>query len=64
MVIDNKYNFGDVVYLITDREQLPRQVVSIEIFKNGEYVYNLISGTNASRHYDFEMSPTKLMDFV
>lgn len=59
MLIENKYDFGDIVYLVTDGEQLPRIVTSIKIFKNGELLYLLSCGVSASDHYDFEMTKEK-----
>lgn len=55
MIIDNKFEIGDVVYLKTDTEQKPRIVYCIKVFK-GEYLYDLTSGTQTSSHYDFEIS--------
>ena len=59
MVIDNKYDFGDIVYLLTDKEQLPRIIRGIEIFKAGELLYAVNCGTQESRHYEFELSLEK-----
>jgi len=56
MVIQNEYEFGDIVYLKTDREQLPRIVVCILCYKTGELLHKLVSGTIASDHYDYEIS--------
>lgn len=56
MVIQNEYDFGDIVYLKTDREQLPRIVVCILCYKAGELLYTLICGTVKSDHYDYEIS--------
>ena len=55
MVIENKYNIGDIVYLVTDEEQLERMVFAIIVFKS-ELLYKLCCGTHTSDHYDFEMS--------
>lgn len=62
MVIENKYEIGDTVYLLTDSEQLKRIVLAITVYKAGELMYKLINGTVVSEHYDFEMSSEK--DFV
>lgn len=32
MVIDNKFEIGDIVYFITDVEQLPRMVTGILVY--------------------------------
>jgi len=55
MVIDNIYEIGEVVYLKTDQQQLPRIVYCIKVYKN-EFIYELASGTTTSSHYDFEIS--------
>lgn len=56
MVIDNKYNIGDIVYLVTDVEQLQRIVFGFIVFNNGEILYKLACGTQISEHYSFEIS--------
>jgi hypothetical protein len=59
MVIDNKYGHGDIVYLITDPEQMARVVTAFTICANSCIVYELTCGTVVSKHYDFEMSLNK-----
>lgn len=59
MVINNEFEIGEIVYLKTCLEQVPRIVSSIEIFKGGELVYKLEHGTSSSYHYEFEMSKEK-----
>jgi len=56
MVIDNKYHHGDTVYLKTDRDQVPRIVFCLKVYKN-EILYELACGTMVSSHYEFELSP-------
>ena len=56
MVIDNKYEIGQIVYLATDKEQLPMMILSFEVFKDGEIMYKLGTGTTTTYHYDFEFS--------
>lgn len=56
MLIDAKYDIGDMVYLKTDSEQLQRIVTRVNVFKNGELMYQLSCGANSSDHYDFEIS--------
>lgn len=56
IIIENKFDFGDIVYLKTDKDQLPRVVVSFSVFKAGELLYKIVSGTTESSHYDFEIS--------
>lgn len=55
IVIDNKFNIGDLVYLKTDMEQLPRMIFAIMVYKDG-IVYKTCQGTVTSEHYDFEIS--------
>lgn len=59
MIVDNQYNIGDIVYLKTDEDQLPRQVYSIELYHNGELMYKLVQGIQTSSHYEFELSYDK-----
>lgn len=58
IVIDNKYSIGDTVYLVTDKEQLPRIVFCFIVYRQ-EIIYRLATGTVTSDHYDFEISDTK-----
>lgn len=55
MVIDNKYNIGDFVYLNTDTEQKKRLVISISVSPTG-IRYCLSCGNNDTWHYDIEIS--------
>lgn len=57
-VINNKYEIGDIVYLKTDIEQVPRIVYCFIIYQN-EIIYKLCAGITMSEHYDFEISPEK-----
>lgn len=59
MVIDNKFNFGDVVYLKTDPDQRSRMVSKLSILPTGAIVYELSHNTYTSQHYDFEISTQK-----
>lgn len=63
MVIENKYEIGQMVYLITDSDQNARMIVSIEVFKIGEILYKINRGSDSSYHYDFEISevPNELL---
>lgn len=58
MVVDNKYEIGDFVYLKTDKDQSCRIVYGIDIRKDS-ITYWLGSGTQFSQHYDFELSKEK-----
>lgn len=55
MIIDNKYEFGQTVYLKTDPDQLPRIVTRFQVTPMGVF-YGLCSGTNDTWHYEMEIS--------
>jgi hypothetical protein len=56
IVIDNKYELGEIVYLITDEDQRKRVVISIFVTPENCIMYEVQNGINFSRHYDFELS--------
>lgn len=58
MVINNKFQIGEIVYLITDPEQLPRIVTRLIVNMN-TVLYDLSCGMEMSAHYDFEISEEK-----
>lgn len=62
MVIDNKYNLGDIVYLITDEEQEKRIVTQIKLFPGG-LIYQLAIGNEHSEHYEIEISKEKQLNY-
>ena len=55
MIVDNKYQLGDIVYLTTDPEQSGRIVVEIVVTK-GDVMYRVSLGTTTTIHYEFELS--------
>ncbi len=55
MVIESKYEIGETVYLITDKEQAARLVTGFIVRKTA-LIYELSCGANSSTHYDFEIS--------
>jgi hypothetical protein len=62
MNIKNTFNLKQKVYLITDPDQLLRRVKEIRVNCQG-IKYLLVSGTEESEHYGFEMSDKKCFDF-
>jgi len=58
MIINNKFNFTDIVYLITDVDQKERVVTGFRV-SNYDIVYELCCGEDESIHYDFEISSEK-----
>jgi len=63
MVIENKYDIGQTVYLKTDQDQKPRIVLAINVNKY-DLTYDVASGTSLSRHYDFEISEEKVLQLT
>jgi hypothetical protein len=58
MVIDNRFNFGDVVYLVTDVDQNPRILTRIVVSRDS-VIYELSCGERISSHYDIEITSEK-----
>lgn len=59
ITIDTEFDIEEIVYLKTDIDQRPRQIVSFEVFKQGEILYKVIQSNLASYHYEFELSRDK-----
>jgi hypothetical protein len=59
MVIDNKFNIGQEVYLKTDTDQRLRIVTAIIVRPDSCYSYELTCGTDSRWHYDFEITAEK-----
>jgi hypothetical protein len=53
------FDYFDIVYLITDRDQKPYQVTGIKLTPGSEVVIQLQSGTMESWHYIGEISTEK-----
>jgi hypothetical protein len=52
----SKYNYDEIVFLITDMEQHPRQITSVAFRTGGTVVYCLACGITESWHYESELS--------
>lgn len=59
MIIDNKYEIGEVVFLSTDEEQKRRLITGLRICPSGQIIYCLSCGVTVSDHYDFELLTEK-----
>lgn len=57
----NKYAIGDIVYLITDKDQSERIVIGILFRGKGHYNYDLACGATSCWHYEYEISETKII---
>lgn len=64
MVVDNKFEIGQIVYLKTDPEQLPRIITGIMIAPTAALVYWTSMGMVEGRHYDIEISATKDVNYA
>jgi hypothetical protein len=60
MVIKNKFELGQVVYLVTDEEQASYMVIGIEAQYGGGVLYHLQHGSSDEAYVrENEMSATK-----
>jgi hypothetical protein len=55
----HEFQYGEIVYLIHDSEQIPRMVINLTIFPI--LTYTLKAGTECSDHYEEEISREKLV---
>jgi hypothetical protein len=55
MVIDNKFDIGDFVYLITDIQREKKIVTELVISKSS-ILYTLAYGGYNTEHYDFKIT--------
>lgn len=58
MIIENRFNIGDIVYLKTDNEQRERMVYAIHVYPHS-IMYALTKGTETSSHYEMEITAEK-----
>jgi hypothetical protein len=58
MNINNKFEIGEIVYLVTDPEQFPRLVFGFLVSENS-LLYRLACGVVTSDHYSMEISKEK-----
>jgi hypothetical protein len=56
MVIDNKYDLGQIVFLKTDVEQNQRIVTTIKVGADGGLIYQLALGKECSDHFEIEIT--------
>jgi hypothetical protein len=56
MIIDNKFDLKQFVYIKTDIDQLKRIVTAIIVCPDNSYLYECTLGVSSSKHYDFELS--------
>lgn len=61
MIIDNKYNIGDEVYLKTDIDQHKRLIIGIWITSVSSIIYELAQGVEKSWHTEQEITKEKTL---
>lgn len=59
MVIDPKYEIGELVYLQTCPDQYQRLVIAYIVTGSGEVQYQLALGEMITEHFEFELSKEK-----
>ena len=59
MIVEFKHGFGDIVYLKTDPDQHPRQVIKVSAAPKESEEYELAYGDGASWHFELEISKEK-----
>lgn len=59
LVIENKFDLGELVYLKTDEDQKMRMVTEISVMLDGSLVYELTCGTVCTSHYEKEITEEK-----
>jgi len=55
-LVSNKYPMGSFVYLLSDPASNPRQIISLEVFLDGSFMYRLSCGTVVTMHHEAELS--------
>lgn len=60
MYIDNRFNFGEIVYLLTDTDQRPYMVLEIYINVLG-LSYKVASGANEYTALEMELTREKTL---
>lgn len=59
ITINLKFDFGQCVYLVTDKEQLERMVIEIKLDCKGCILYGLALGSEQTWHFDTEITDKK-----
>lgn len=57
--VDIPFDFFQIVYLVTDLEQMPRMVIGVKACPYGDLLIELQAGTVVSWHYLGEISEAK-----
>jgi len=63
IVVDNAFAISQVVYLLTDEEQLKRIVTCVMVHSGNYITYALTQGTFISYHNESEITTEKTLTF-
>ena len=55
ITLNVEFEYGDIVFLKTDMEQLPR-MVTCYIIRDGYIIYELTQGASSSTHFGVEIT--------
>lgn len=61
MLIDNMFELGSVVYLISEPEQYARLITDIKIGIDGSLLYYCSLGVETTQHYELELTSEKAL---
>jgi hypothetical protein len=56
----SKFKNGDFVFLITDSDQLRRQIIAITFNIGDSIIYTVTCGVDSSSHFENELSEDKV----
>ena len=59
MTLTTLYENGQIVFLITDVDQVERIITCIQVAANAHIMYQLSCGTVSSWHYECEIATNK-----
>jgi hypothetical protein len=64
LTIDVPFDFGQIVYLLTDKEQQPRIVTGVKACPYGDFLIELSCVNTTSWHYTCEISEEKILSMI
>lgn len=59
ILIRSKYDFGQIVYVKTDTNQDPRQIIGVQGTADGGILIKLTTASDVTWHYECEISEEK-----
>jgi len=59
IIVRCKYDYGQIVYVRTDVDQYPRQIIGVQGTADGGMLIKLSTDGDISWHYDCELSSEK-----